>query len=172
MAKHDQAELMLQYAKDALETSKPWKLWECRNRDGNWVDAYEHPRWDSLTEYRRKPQPICKVEGRNVFVGDQLWQVCNKVKITVASCKTVAGVVIILDTDGRNWTSDGLSWTEPYRAEKTVYQWAYNQNNCDWKSSAHFYETEKDFRESYEIPDSIAVKRLNYTALEVPNESR
>lgn len=31
MTKHIHAELMAEYAKDAMETDKPWERWECFN---------------------------------------------------------------------------------------------------------------------------------------------
>ncbi|MEK9497103.1 hypothetical protein V2H77_11680 [Photorhabdus sp. P32] len=37
MTKHAHAELMLQYAQDALKTNEPWKLWET----GNGKDWYD-----------------------------------------------------------------------------------------------------------------------------------
>lgn len=57
--KHPQAELMLQYAQDALETDKPWERWECCwNSNNIWNPCSEHPVWQSEFSYRRKPKTI------------------------------------------------------------------------------------------------------------------
>lgn len=63
MTAHKHAALMLQYAKDAMETDNPWERWEVRmaaNVQPN--AAFErlsyHPGWHTSNEYRRKPQTI------------------------------------------------------------------------------------------------------------------
>ena len=67
MTKHIHADLMLEYAKDALETDKPWLLWQyyilytqgwCNCEGG-------HPSLDVLTKYRRKPKTI-SINGHEV----------------------------------------------------------------------------------------------------------
>ena len=63
MTAHKHAALMLQYAKDAMETDKPWELWEVRiaaNVQPNAVfeRLSSHPKWYTNNEYRRKPQTI------------------------------------------------------------------------------------------------------------------
>lgn len=59
MSKHVHAELMLQYAQDAMETDKPWERWQYRHVITNeWKSAGTHPYWDLRTEYRRKPKTI------------------------------------------------------------------------------------------------------------------
>lgn len=65
MTAHKHAALMLQYAKDAAETDKPWERWEYRTPDGGWWDMDSSPCWDEEAEYRRKPSVI-KV-GRHEF---------------------------------------------------------------------------------------------------------
>jgi len=55
--KHPHAELMAQYAQDAMETDKPWERWEYTYRVG-WSELSDAgPRWDTLAKYRRKPKP-------------------------------------------------------------------------------------------------------------------
>ena len=54
---HVHAELMMQYAQDAMETSEPWKLWEVRHHDV-WCGLSVHPSWHAPFEYRRKPKMI------------------------------------------------------------------------------------------------------------------
>lgn len=56
--KHPHAELMAQYAQDAMETDKPWERWQCHwgQRTG-WDDVEDNPSWCKSTQYRRKPKP-------------------------------------------------------------------------------------------------------------------
>lgn len=68
MTAHKHAALMLQYAKDAMETDKPWERWEYSdtstlNQHGekvrdDWYDCGENPDWRPSVQYRRKPQTI------------------------------------------------------------------------------------------------------------------
>ena len=44
MAKHPHAELMMQYAEDAMETDEPWLLWQYRC-EGKWKQCLAHPSW-------------------------------------------------------------------------------------------------------------------------------
>lgn len=56
--KHKHAELMLQYAQDAMTTAKPWELWEGRNTEATeWYTLQTDPAWSKRHEYRRKPNP-------------------------------------------------------------------------------------------------------------------
>ena len=57
--KHKHAELMMQYAQDAMETDKPWERWE-GNTGGvlGWVDMLHNPTWVNDMSYRRKPKMI------------------------------------------------------------------------------------------------------------------
>ena len=66
MAKHIHAELMMQYAQDAMETDKPWERWECNTGDGlGWVDMKSHPAWITETSYRRKPKMLSVTLANN-----------------------------------------------------------------------------------------------------------
>ncbi|RAW91978.1 MULTISPECIES: hypothetical protein [unclassified Photorhabdus] len=58
MSAHVHAELMLQYAQDALKTDKPWLLWEIGDGADGWDDLDDHPWWIKDSEYRRKPEMI------------------------------------------------------------------------------------------------------------------
>lgn len=58
MAKHVHAELMAQYAQDALETDRPWERWEFRNSSRKWKSKDTHPDWNPDHEYRRKPRKV------------------------------------------------------------------------------------------------------------------
>ena len=52
------AELMLQYAQDAMVNEMPWKLWERTNLAGEWETCEDHPMWRSSWDYRHKPQVV------------------------------------------------------------------------------------------------------------------
>ena len=57
--KHKHAELMMQYAQDAMETNEPWRNWEAYNtHDRKWNDCSKYPKWYDHIEYRRKPKRI------------------------------------------------------------------------------------------------------------------
>lgn len=52
---HPHAESMLEYAKDAATTDKPWLLWEtCYN--SQWDELCSNPIWSVQCQYRRKPK--------------------------------------------------------------------------------------------------------------------
>ena len=59
MVKHKHAELMLQYAQDAMESSEPWERWEeYVLAIERWVTMSSNPDWNTRIEYRRKPKMI------------------------------------------------------------------------------------------------------------------
>ena len=63
---HPHAELMLQYAQDAMTTTEPHLLWQRFNEhQGIWKDFTGTPSWDSSTLYRRKP-PYKLIHGVEV----------------------------------------------------------------------------------------------------------
>ena len=55
--KHKHAELMMQYAQDAMETDKPWERWEIFIKD-SWRDLGECFFFAKEEEYQRKPKMI------------------------------------------------------------------------------------------------------------------
>lgn len=57
MTAHKHAALMLQYARDAMETDKPWERWEWFD-DKSWYPCSNPPVWEVNMKYRRKPQTI------------------------------------------------------------------------------------------------------------------
>ena len=57
MTAHRHAELMRQYAEDAVETNKPWLRSEM-TFGCEWSSLSVHPCWLAESQYRRKPQPI------------------------------------------------------------------------------------------------------------------
>ena len=53
---HVHAELMAQYAEDAMTHAEPWKLWQYDTVVGSWTDCARSPSWTTNYEYRRKPK--------------------------------------------------------------------------------------------------------------------
>ena len=61
MAKHIHAELMMQYAQDAMETPRPWERWEMYGKvSGSWLPLGACFFWRPENQYRRKPK-MCYV---------------------------------------------------------------------------------------------------------------
>ena len=59
MAKHIHADLMLQYAQDAMETDKPWERWEVSGEvTGTWISLSERFSFMAKHQYRRKPKML------------------------------------------------------------------------------------------------------------------
>jgi len=58
--KHKHAELMMEYAKDAMETDMPWLRWEKKimGIDDEFVGCGGNPSWSDYSKYRRKPRTI------------------------------------------------------------------------------------------------------------------
>ena len=59
--KHKHAELMMQYAQDAMETDKPWERWQYNSNKDDFgfisCDKYTMAFYDDY-EYRRKPKMV------------------------------------------------------------------------------------------------------------------
>lgn len=53
---HPHAENMRLYAEDAAEIDKPWERWEFSFMSDPWKQCIQHPNWQGITEYRRKPR--------------------------------------------------------------------------------------------------------------------
>lgn len=63
---HPHAELMIQYAQDAMNHRSPELLWEYRTSAGqNWKQCIDCPTWQPVYQYRRKPQTI-NINGHEV----------------------------------------------------------------------------------------------------------
>ena len=58
MAKHIHAELMAQYAQDAMQSETPWEYWESKFNNSNWYTLSTNPSWKTEHIYRRKPKTI------------------------------------------------------------------------------------------------------------------
>ena len=64
--KHVHAELMMQYAQDAMETDDPWNRWELKNKTSvEWKPLAKSPSWFPYMEYRRKPN------GKMVLIDEE-----------------------------------------------------------------------------------------------------
>jgi hypothetical protein len=63
MSGHEHAELMLEYAQDALTNENPWELWEGKHDYGDWETLGINPSWSKSFEYRRKPVKWSPVGG-------------------------------------------------------------------------------------------------------------
>ncbi len=59
------AAAMAEYAKDALETDKPWERWEFCHMRGEYQSLHSHPEWVENNEYRRKAKTIL-INGHEV----------------------------------------------------------------------------------------------------------
>lgn len=58
--KHPHAELMLQYAQDAMTTSEPWELWEFKHPHYDWVAMERDMPFLVAYQYRHKSQTVTK----------------------------------------------------------------------------------------------------------------
>ena len=62
---HIHAAAMAEYAKDALETVKPWERWEFSCQKQEYKTLWDHPTWHEKNKYRRKPKVIL-INGHEV----------------------------------------------------------------------------------------------------------
>jgi len=65
MKPHKHAELMMEYAKDAMETETPWERWEYFDNQVWRPLRQVYPIWFTNTQYRRKPKTI-NINGHEV----------------------------------------------------------------------------------------------------------
>ena len=98
MPKHIHADLMKQYAEDAMTTDEPWKLWQVRSC-GEWFDLDQSPIWVKDTEYRRKEKYKVKFDDN---LNEAAWDfndICDAHGINVSpaifnNCKNILNKVI------------------------------------------------------------------------------
>lgn len=62
--KHKHCDSMLQYAKDAQETDKPWERWHvygwiASRGVWDWIPCTSQPNWEPSCSYRRKTSMDC-----------------------------------------------------------------------------------------------------------------
>ena len=99
MPKHIHAELMKQYAEDAMTTDEPWKLWEFYSNHGYWTTLTDNPLWYANSKYRRKQKYEVKFDDNLNEAGWCFNETCNKYGIEVSpamfnNCKSVLKEVI------------------------------------------------------------------------------
>lgn len=81
---HKHAELMLQYAQDAMETNEPWARWEYKAPYSEWMPLYSGVSFIEPYEYRRKQKTI-NINGFEVpepmrekpEIGEKYFAVCE-----------------------------------------------------------------------------------------------
>lgn len=86
---HPHAELMVEYAKDALTTREPWKLWQFNDGSG-WIECgLGGPAWLQVYRYRRKPVQIPTQTINGFVVPKGLVQpLANKTPYYIASLES------------------------------------------------------------------------------------
>ena len=99
MPKHVHAELMKQYAEDAMTTNEPWKLWEYDPCKGGWRSLSDNPVWDVYCKYRRKEKYKIQFDDNLNDVGWDFNDNCYKHGVQVSavmfnSCKSILKGVI------------------------------------------------------------------------------
>jgi len=149
--KHKHARQMMEYAKDAQETDKPWERWEgshfpggkwykCTSSGSMWVDGIEYRRIDPYLELREAYDMGEVIQ----WFADDCWQDLNFKPMFDKS-------------------------PDSYRIKpktKTLYKWALKDAN-GWFEAQEYYETKEELLKTYSHFDSPEYKRLDYTAIEV-----
>ena len=110
--KHKHAELMMQYAQDAMETSEPWKRWQYNSNKDDFgfisCDKYTMAFYDDY-EYRRKPKMISVTLMNGEVVS---WPAPHSTELEYGDSYfyvDVDGSVIVGEWDCLAWDSDALS---------------------------------------------------------------
>lgn len=104
MAKHKHAELMMEYAKDAMESETPWEGWQ-RFHLGHkhWTDMSRAPTWNPEMEYRRRPK---KPTVAGVIFPDMIVtykDAANLEKVYVLEVtRSINSIYIIMETKPQN----------------------------------------------------------------------
>ena len=110
MAKHIHAEMMMQYAQDAMETPRPWERWEMYGKVScSWFPLGECFFWRPENQYRRKPK-MCYVRLASGEVVS--WPEPHRTELEYGDpyfYVDVDGSVIVDEWDCLAWDSDTLS---------------------------------------------------------------
>ena len=111
--KHKHAELMMQYAQDAMETPYPWERWEYQTesmQEGDfWKNCFPNPSFDGSYKYRRKPKMLSVTLMSGEVVS---WPEPHRAELDNRDAYyyvDVDGSVIVGEWDGYKWDSDTLS---------------------------------------------------------------
>ena len=99
MPKHIHADLMKQYAEDAMTTDEPWKLWEVYSDGYGWRTRQSNPAWLEYVKYRRKQKYEVIFDNNLNEAGWCFNETCNKHGIEVSpvifnNCKNILKEVI------------------------------------------------------------------------------
>ena len=99
MPKHIHAELMKQYAEDAMTTDEPWKLWEVYDVFSNKWWVCTNLTWDPDCKYRRKQKYEVKFDNNLNDAGWDFTKTCNKhenkvMPVIFNNCKSILKEVI------------------------------------------------------------------------------
>ena len=110
MAKHIHAEMMMQYAQDAMETPRPWERWEMYGKvTGSWISLGECFFWRPENQYRRKPKMLSVTLASGEVVS---WPEPHRTELEYGDpyfYVDVDGSVIAGEWDCLSWDSDTLS---------------------------------------------------------------
>lgn len=75
---HIHADLMRQYANDAIESDTPWENWEFFSEDNQkWVQLVRNPYWDIETQYRRKEKYTVDYDDNLNTAGWEFIEIAN-----------------------------------------------------------------------------------------------
>lgn len=112
---HVHAELMLQYAQDAMEMDKPWERWEFYGKvTGVWVPLTDSPSWAQSVKYRRKPKMLSVTLASGEVVS---WPAPHRTELEYG------GIYYFVDVNGsalaEEW--DCLEWDKRTLAEGWVH---------------------------------------------------
>lgn len=166
MNKHDENKRL--YCEDWIETGSPWERWEYSYKGETWQPLKLHPAWRYDTEYRRKRQPLCQVEGRDVFVGDTLYlkDALTPKRAAVRGMSNEGFLQFDGWADAQGRYPQDVSWS-PYKQNKTLYKWAWESPmNGIWHEYRAFAATEEEFRKISGLKKG-EVRRLDHTKFEV-----
>lgn len=78
---HKHAQLMAQYAQDAMTHERPWELWQVKPKGAEIWHPLQFPaRWYEDQDYRRKPEPVaqdflvfCEISVRALSAAEAAW---------------------------------------------------------------------------------------------------
>lgn len=106
MNKHPHAELIMQFAQDAMETDKPWERWEwLYERDGQqqWIECPNNVIFSESHKYRRKPQK--KPVDLSVLVDSGIdIEVSVNDKWRIGKLESIVECCYLIQGSSRGWT--------------------------------------------------------------------
>lgn len=144
MTKHKHADLMMQYAQDAMETDKPWLRWEYQEEQSSiWRDCIDEDDMCFVIDYEyRRIDPY-----RHLKEAQERGEVIQ--------------VTSLFNPDGKWYdkhTGDSMYWDMPpkfyrikHKQKKKLYKWAFKSytpvtNTEMWMETECYYETKEEAR--------------------------